>query len=336
MTRTMHVSGPDGQAAVHVALHLEPGFVAIEAGAVQDVLRIANRHLGRSQFLLQTTTSAEGELVESLSGSLVRAGPVHWKKRVPDHLIIGGGPGIVAALPALLPAIARARSGGAHCLFLSDAAAQWASRAGPDDVVTAHWEDRSVLAETRPGLPLRGGLYSGNGSTTTSAGMASTVDVILNRLVAPVSPSLAAAVSRSLVMEDIRDGATLQRPLEADALAPGRAKLRDIIRRMEENIETPLQLKDLAEDAGMSVRQIERNFKAMTGRTPADYYRWLRLRKGKALLEQTSMSVLEVAVSCGFSSNCGFSRVFQREFDVLPSVLRRQAQSKPGSRARRR
>lgn len=316
----------------HAVLHLEPGFVATEAAAVQDVLRIANRHLGRQAFRLSVTTSSGQALVESLSGSLVRAEPLDWKQLRPDHLILGGGLGIVPVLPALMPAITRQRRGGVQCLFLSDAAAEWARRNAGADPVTTHWENRDALEETHPGLMVDGGLYSTYAGAVTSAGMGSTADLILTSVVAPVSADLASAVARSLVIEGIRSGDTAQRPLEADGLAPGRGRLAPIIRRMEENIETPLRLKDLAAEAGLSVRQVERNFKAVTGRTPAGYYRWLRLRRGKTLLEQTGLSVLEVAVCCGFSGNCGFSRVFQREFGILPSELRRRVKSATANR----
>jgi AraC family carnitine catabolism transcriptional activator len=328
--RTTAESAPDLPRRRHAVLHLEPGFVATEAAAVQDVLRIANRHLGRLAFRLTVTTSSGQELVESLSGSLVRAEPADWHQMRSDFVIVGGGSGIRQVFKALLPAIARSRRAGAQCLFLSDAAAEWACCSGRKDPVTTHWENRDMLEETRPGLALEAGLFSRSGGTVTSAGMVSAADLILSLVVAPVSAELAGAVARSLVMEGIRSGDTAQRPLEAEGLAPGRTRLAQIIRRMEENIETPLRLKDLAAEAGLSVRQVERNFKTVTGRTPAGYYRWLRLRRGKNLLEQTGLSVLEVAVSCGFSSNCGFSRVFRREFGVLPSELRRQAKSAGG------
>lgn len=323
MMRTMPASVPDRD-AVRVTLHLEPGFVATEAAAVQDVLRIANRLSGREVFRLTATTSCGGELVESLSGSLMRAGPLHWER--PAHLVMAGGQGVAAAFPRLLPAIGRARAGGAHCLFLSDAAAEWACRGSGLSPVTTHWENSGCLRETRPGLQLQDGLYSCEAAVTTSAGMAATADVVLDRIVTPVSAALAGAVSRSMVMEGIRDGGTPQRVFEADAPGAGRASLARIIRRMEENIEQPIRLTDLAGEAGLSIRQVERNFKRLTGRTPAGYYRWLRLRKGKLLLEQTDMSVLDIAVSCGFASNCNFSRVFQREFGQRPSQLRRAAQ----------
>lgn len=319
----MPASGPDTGGTLRVTLHLEPGFVSTEAAAVQDTLRIANRLQGRKLFHLSTTSSSGLDLVASLSGGLMPAGPVHWEEPFPDFLIIAGGQGISAAMAGLLPAIGRCRAAGSRMIFLSDAAAEWACRSRAADPVTTHWENSGCLRETRPGLHLQDGLFSGDAAVTTSAGMAASADVVLERIVSEVSPALASAVSRSLVMEGIRDGATPQRALEADAPGAGRAVLAQIIRRMEENIVHPVRLRDLAAETGLSIRQIERNFKRLTGRTPAGYYRWLRLRKGKLLLEQTDMSVLDIAVSCGFSSNCNFSRVFQREFGARPSQFRR-------------
>ena len=91
---------------------------------------------------------------------------------------------------------------------------------------------------------------------------------------------------------------------------------------MENNIEEPLSQKDLAAKANISLRQLERLFKKYLYCTPAKYYLNLRLNNAKQLLNQTSMSVLSVALACGFVSASHFSKCFKDFFGKAPSTER--------------
>ena len=85
-------------------------------------------------------------------------------------------------------------------------------------------------------------------------------------------------------------------------------KLSQVIQMMEGNIEDPMSPADLAEEVGMSTRQLERLFRRYLNRSPKRYYMELRLQKARNLLMQTDMSVINVALACGFASPSHFSK----------------------------
>ncbi len=65
-----------------------------------------------------------------------------------------------------------------------------------------------------------------------------------------------------------------------------------------------------------------RHFRAAYGISPKQYIERRRFRKACALLRETSLSVNEVAATCGFLDACYFSRAFQKRFGVPPSRWR--------------
>ena len=77
---------------------------------------------------------------------------------------------------------------------------------------------------------------------------------------------------------------------------------------MEENIEKPLSLDEIAAATGLSRRQIERLFKRHLNCVPKRYYLQMRLRRARELLLQTSMPIIDITTACGFQSPPHFSQ----------------------------
>lgn len=70
---------------------------------------------------------------------------------------------------------------------------------------------------------------------------------------------------------------------------------------------------------GYSRVQLYRKVKAMTGKSPVEFIRSTRLAYAKLMLNDSSLSVSEVAYRVGFSSPSYFSKCFKEEFGSLPS-----------------
>ena len=87
---------------------------------------------------------------------------------------------------------------------------------------------------------------------------------------------------------------------------------------MEANIEEPISPSILAKDVGMSTRQLERLFRRYLNRSPKRYYMELRLQKARNLLMQTDMSVINVALACGFASPSHFSKCYRAQYSTTP------------------
>ena len=87
---------------------------------------------------------------------------------------------------------------------------------------------------------------------------------------------------------------------------------------MEAKIEDPISPATLAKNVGMSTRQLERLFRRYLDRSPKRYYMELRLQKARNLLMQTDMSVINVALACGFSSPSHFSKCYRTQYNTTP------------------
>ncbi|MEL7348878.1 MAG: helix-turn-helix domain-containing protein, partial [Pseudomonadota bacterium] len=95
-------------------------------------------------------------------------------------------------------------------------------------------------------------------------------------------------------------------------------KLIEIIHRMEQSTEEPISPAELARDVGMSTRQLERLFRRYLNRSPKRYYMEMRLEKARGLLMQTNLSVINVALACGFTSPSHFSKCYRAHFGRTP------------------
>jgi transcriptional regulator GlxA family with amidase domain len=117
-------------------------------------------------------------------------------------------------------------------------------------------------------------------------------------------------------------------PLRAQIGISHRGLIR-VAQLMEENIEKPLSLEQIAKATGLSRRQIERLFKRDLNCVPKRYYLEMRLRRARELLLQTAMPIMDITAACGFQSPPHFSKCYRNQFGYPPS-----AERKPGAAAR--
>lgn len=308
---------------VRVSILVETAFVPTELALVHDVLRIASRLGTNVSFSTQILTSSGENLIEGLGGILVRATPFAFEEaNLPHHLVVLGGQGMRAAFEGVRARIRWLERMGCNLIFLSDAALEWNQLFPSKQNMTTHWENQQLLEDTQS-IPTRGlPLFSSQGRVTTAGGMTASADVMLSKIVAPHSIHLAQSVAQVLLIDNIRNEQTVQPRSENDNISLRHANLQRAISVLEANIEEPISMSDLAQKSKMSIRQLERKFKKAFGCGPWAFYRTLRLRRGKTMVEQTNLSVIEIALSTGFANASGFSRMFCREFGMTPIQLR--------------
>ena len=98
-------------------------------------------------------------------------------------------------------------------------------------------------------------------------------------------------------------------------------KLKGIV---EENLDNPeLSIADLCRAALLSHTQVYRKLKALTGKTPSQFIRSIRLQKARVMLEDSTLTISEIAYDVGFNDPNYFSRTFLQEFGHPPSALRK-------------
>lgn len=190
--------------------------------------------------------------------------------------------------------------------------------------VTAHWEGLPGLHERFPRVLLSDSLYELDNDRVTCAGGHATADMMLDLIGRRHGVALATSVAEQLVHERMRTGSERQRMGLAARVGVRNATLLAAVELMEANIDTPLDATMLATASGVSRRQLERLFGRHLRDTPGGFYLKLRLRRARELLQNTGLSVLEVATACGFGSAAYFSRAYRARYG-RPPVRDRQS-----------
>jgi AraC family transcriptional regulator, arabinose operon regulatory protein len=96
-----------------------------------------------------------------------------------------------------------------------------------------------------------------------------------------------------------------------------------IIARMEEDLQRPPSITELAADVNLSASRLAHLFREETGTPPARYLHDLRLSRARVLLERTSLSINQVMNCVGLNDPSHFTRDFKRAYGMPPSHLRR-------------
>ncbi len=97
---------------------------------------------------------------------------------------------------------------------------------------------------------------------------------------------------------------------------------------LQQNMQKPLSLPALAASAGLSERQFDRRFRAVTGTTPSRYLHRLRCDSARDLLQKSNLSVTDIAAAVGFNDAGYFIRVFRRLAGQTPGEYRRKVRAK--------
>ena len=183
---------------------------------------------------------------------------------------------------------------------------------------TIHWENQDSFAEEFDEVNLTKSVFVVDGSRMTTAGGTSSIDLMLKLIAGDHGEILANAVADQQIYSSIRTDQDTQRLSVPTRIGVRHPKLSQVIQMMEANIEEPISPSILAKDVGMSTRQLERLFRRYLNRSPKRYYMELRLQKARNLLMQTDMSVINVALACGFASPSHFSKCYRAHYDTTP------------------
>ncbi|MDO6586275.1 GlxA family transcriptional regulator [Salipiger sp. 1_MG-2023] len=134
-----------------------------------------------------------------------------------------------------------------------------------------------------------------------------------------------AAASKSLRIMIIDDAYAAEKPQPGVTLD---FRTRDpIVLRallvMQQHLDTPPTVAEIARRAGLSKRRLERHFRAELDLSPQAAFLEIRLSQAHHLVTHTDKSVLQVAMDCGFCDSSHLSRAFRKRFGLTPLALRR-------------
>ena len=89
---------------------------------------------------------------------------------------------------------------------------------------------------------------------------------------------------------------------------------------VEANISnSDFSVEEFCTEVGMSRRNLYGKLKALTGMSPSQFIRTIRLKRAASLISQNAGSISEIAFSIGFESTSYFTKCFKEQFHQLPS-----------------
>ena len=298
---------------------LMENFTLLSFSSALDALRIANRMSGKT--LYEWTFIGENEGVVSCSaGTQFKLDNSLIELHRDDTVLLCGGTSIQeSTTKKLIGWLRREARRGLTIGGLCTAAYPMAKAGLLDEKkATIHWENQDSFAEEFSEVELTKTVFVCDGNRYTTAGGTSSIDLLLKIIADEHGEELANAVADQMIYSSIRTDQDTQRLSVPTRIGVRHPKLSKVIQMMEINIEEPISPSILAKDVGMSTRQLERLFRRYLDRSPKRYYMELRLQKARNLLMQTDMSVINVALACGFASPSHFSKCYRAHYDTTP------------------
>jgi transcriptional regulator GlxA family with amidase domain len=170
--------------------------------------------------------------------------------------------------------------------------------------------------------PVADQIFVVDGPRITCSGGAGVADLAAFLVERHLGKAVAQKALHILLLQHARS-ATDAQPHTPIVETIGEDRVRRAVLIMEQNVARPLSIERIAAKLRVSERHLERLFIREAGRTPASIYREIRLHHARALIENSNLSMTDVADATGFCDSAHFSRQFKRFFAASPSDVRR-------------
>ncbi|MFU1683055.1 GlxA family transcriptional regulator [Phaeobacter piscinae] len=313
------ISPATGPQTRRYAFVLLDSFSMLSFASALECLRIANRMMGREVYTW-TLLAEGGRTVSCSAGTSFQVDDDLVELQRDDTILLCSGISVQeATTKKLLSWLRREARKGLKIGGLCTASYSLA-RAGLLDGkrATIYWENADSFNEEFDEVELTKSVFVIDGNRMSTAGGTSSIDLMLKLIASDHGEDIANSVADQLIYSSIRTDQDTQRLSIPTRIGVRHPKLSMVIQMMEANIEEPISPSILAQNVGMSTRQLERLFRRYLNRSPKRYYMELRLQKARNLLMQTDMSVINVALACGFASPSHFSKCYRAHYDTTP------------------
>lgn len=189
---------------------------------------------------------------------------------------------------------------------------------------TTHWEHSQQFQLRYPQIKVdTNPFYTQDGNVYSSGGVASGIDLSMALVEEDYGREVALRVARKLVLHLKRPGYQSQfsKLLEVNSFENSIAG--KLYPWMIHHLAEDLSIEQLAEHSSMSVRNFARVFPRETGLTPAKFVEKVRVEVARKYLEDSDLSMEQIAEKCGLGGLISMRRTFLRHMMVSPSDYRR-------------
>lgn len=300
-----------------------PGMAPFEFGVICEVFGIDRTEHGGPTFDFHVVAAEPGPVRMKLGFDIV----VHEGLGAADDADLIAVPaylGDSSAHPEILRVIREAEARGAWVLSVCSGAFLLAEAGILDGRrATTHWMYTDELARLHPAIDVDPDvLFVEDGKVVTGAGTAAGIDAALHVVRKELGASAANIVARRMVVPPQRDGGQsqfIQNPVvecKSDSFAA-------VTEWMLAHLDHDLSVDLLAHKALMSSRTFARRFRAELGTTPTAWLNRQRLLRAQQLLEESGMSLEEIAGECGFGGAAVMRHHFLKVLQTTPTAYRR-------------
>jgi transcriptional regulator GlxA family with amidase domain len=307
----------------HIHYLLIPRFNMFSLVNVMEPIRVAN-YLSDQILYTHSFISFDGSQIVASNGMSVACVEANEKLGRNDFVVILGSWGAEHYTNSALFSWLRLQARNGTKLCAVEMGAYLLARSGllAKRKATTHWAYLPGFQEQFPEIEANEQLYTEEGRILCCSGSTAGLDVMLHLVKQDHGATLAAEVSDIMLHHAIREGTDPQRK----TLGRGTEKLIPDVQKavalIEKNISEPLAVPEIAQDIGISQRQLERQFKKSVGCSIVQFGLLLRLQHARVLLISTDLGVREIATASGFNSLSHFAFAFKKCFGRRPSEYR--------------
>jgi AraC family transcriptional regulator, glycine betaine-responsive activator len=308
---------------LRIAFFLVPQFSMMSFAAAIEPLRSANRAAARPLFEW-VLASADGAPVTASNGiAVAAAGTLEELAKAAtaklDMVLVCSGLD-TPHYPTVYPLLRRLSRHGVLIggistgpFVLAEAGLLHGKRC------TVHWEYADAFRARYPQLNLTQDLYMIDGDVLTCSGGTAALDMMLHIVKEVAGTHLAMSVAEQFIHSRIREREDHQRLDLHARYGIDHPKLIQAIARMESTLDEPLEMAEIAREANLSLRQLERLFRQYLDTSPQAFYRQLRLTRARTLLRYTLTPLRMIALECGFESTSHFCHAYKRVYGIPPT-----------------
>jgi transcriptional regulator GlxA family with amidase domain len=180
-----------------------------------------------------------------------------------------------------------------------------------------------VLARESPACAVDADrMVCADGPVTTAGAAFAHADLMLHLLRARFGPALVDAVSRWLLLEPRHSQAPFIAP---EVLASGHSLVKRLTARLEGALPDVPGIAELARELCVSQKTLARHVRKATGKGTGEFVRSLRLRRARALLQDSRMTIDQVAAAVGYQDATALRRLMRQSTGASPSHFRQAA-----------
>jgi transcriptional regulator GlxA family with amidase domain len=185
---------------------------------------------------------------------------------------------------------------------------------------TTHWMFCDRLRADFPTVQVEpNSIWIKDGKVYTSAGITAGMDLALALVEEDLGRRFALELARLLVMFLKRPGGQSQFSSELTSQLAAPDRLEDVVEWIRDHLDRPLTIEELAQRSKMSARNFQRVFTRQCGMPPAKFVERLRVERARVIIEDTGLSMAEIARKSGFDSEQRMRRSFKRVLGISPT-----------------